>query len=128
MLKFGTTDPLKITGAIRGMNSASLRRLADECNADATKLEIEAGASASSLAQQPKLQTARQGHTQSLADTIDPIQEEASHMHDYDLQDSGVRQQFETGAVRDTQSGKGRFDLLPPAAMLRIAKHFEKGA
>lgn len=49
-------------------------------------------------------------------------------MQDYDLKDSGERQQFSTGAVRDRQAGKGRFDLLPPAALLRLAKHFEKGA
>ncbi|MGE3807077.1 MAG: dATP/dGTP diphosphohydrolase domain-containing protein [Gemmataceae bacterium] len=49
-------------------------------------------------------------------------------MHDYELQDSGERQEFETGAVRDKQAGKGRFDLLPAKAMSRLAKHFEKGA
>jgi hypothetical protein len=49
-------------------------------------------------------------------------------MRDYSLHDSGERQQFATGAVRDRQSGKGRFDLLPPLAMTRLARHFEKGA
>jgi len=49
-------------------------------------------------------------------------------MNDYALQDSGQRQEFATGAVRDRQSGKGRFDLLPPEALLRLARHFEKGA
>jgi hypothetical protein len=49
-------------------------------------------------------------------------------MHDYTLHDSGERQQFATGAVRDRQTGKGRFDLLPPLAMIRLARHFEKGA
>lgn len=49
-------------------------------------------------------------------------------MHDYQLQDSGQRQEFATGAVRDRQTGKGRFDLLPAIAMSRLAKHFEKGA
>ena len=44
------------------------------------------------------------------------------------LKDSGTRQEFATGAVRDQQVGKGRFDLLPPRALLRLAKHFEKGA
>ena len=29
------------------------------------------------------------------------------------LKDSGARRQFETGAVRDMQEGKGRCDLLP---------------
>ncbi|MGE3809694.1 MAG: dATP/dGTP diphosphohydrolase domain-containing protein [Gemmataceae bacterium] len=49
-------------------------------------------------------------------------------MQDYELQDSGRRQEFATGAVRDQQTGKGRFDLLPAKAMARLAKHFEKGA
>lgn len=49
-------------------------------------------------------------------------------MKDYELHDSGARQQFDTGAQRDTQAGKGRFDLLPPTALLRLAVHFEKGA
>lgn len=31
---------------------------------------------------------------------------------------------FETGAVRDT-GGKGRMDLLPMCALLRISKHME---
>lgn len=30
-----------------------------------------------------------------------------------ELKDSGMRQEFETGAVRDIQEGKGRCDLLP---------------
>ena len=49
-------------------------------------------------------------------------------MRDYTLHDSGGRQQFVTGAVRDRQAGKGRFDLLPALAVTRLARHFEKGA
>lgn len=45
-----------------------------------------------------------------------------------EVKDSGQRQEFGTGAVRDSQKGKGRFDLLPPYALLRVAKHFENGA
>ena len=44
------------------------------------------------------------------------------------VKDSGKRQEFSTGAVRDIQIGKGRFDLLPPRALKRLAKHFENGA
>lgn len=44
------------------------------------------------------------------------------------LKDSGARQQFDTGAVRDTQTLKGRFDLLPFDGLLRIAQIFELGA
>ena len=44
------------------------------------------------------------------------------------VKDSGERQEFETGAVRDTQNGKGRFDLLPVHAITRLARHFENGS
>lgn len=44
------------------------------------------------------------------------------------LHDSGNRQEFETGAVRDIQEGKGRFDLIPPEAIFRLARHYEAGA
>lgn len=44
------------------------------------------------------------------------------------LNDSGTRQEFDTGAVRDIQEGKGRFDLLPYYAITRLAQHFENGA
>ena len=44
------------------------------------------------------------------------------------VQDSGERTEFESGAVRDRQSGKGRFDLLSPLALMRLARHFENGA
>jgi len=42
--------------------------------------------------------------------------------------DSGVRQDFNTGSVRDTRDGKGRFDLISPIALKRLAVHFENGA
>lgn len=32
-----------------------------------------------------------------------------------EILDSGNRTEFESGAVRDIQEGKGRCDLLPPA-------------
>ena len=35
---------------------------------------------------------------------------------------------FYTGAVRDDATGKGRFDLLPWAAIHALAKHCERGA
>ncbi len=45
-----------------------------------------------------------------------------------DLPDSGQREEMPTGSVRDTRVGKGRFDLLPPHALKRLAQHFENGA
>lgn len=42
--------------------------------------------------------------------------------------DSGRRQRFGSGAVRDNQVGKGRCDLLPARALLEVSVHFEDGA
>lgn len=44
------------------------------------------------------------------------------------IKDSGTRREFGTGAVRDAEAGKGRCDLLPACAILRLARHFEAGA
>lgn len=44
------------------------------------------------------------------------------------VKDSGKRQSFDTGAVRDIQEGKGRYDLLSPIFMKRLAQHTENGA
>lgn len=44
------------------------------------------------------------------------------------VKDSGERTEFETGAVRDLQIGKGRYDLISPIAMKRLARHYENGA
>ena len=43
------------------------------------------------------------------------------------IKDSGTRREFGTGAVRDIQEGKGRCDLLPACAILRLARHYENG-
>lgn len=45
-----------------------------------------------------------------------------------EILDSGERTEFQTGAVRDMHEGKGRFDLLPMCVLMRLAKHYEKGA
>jgi DNA-directed RNA polymerase subunit RPC12/RpoP len=42
--------------------------------------------------------------------------------------DSGERQQFDTGAQRDVQTGKGRFDLIPFEGDRRTAIRLEQGA
>jgi len=39
------------------------------------------------------------------------------------LKDSGNRREFETGAVRDMNEGKGRCDLLPACALLKLNKY-----
>jgi len=44
------------------------------------------------------------------------------------MKDSGSRQEFETGAVRDTAEGKPRPDLISPYANLREGRWLQKGA
>jgi hypothetical protein len=44
------------------------------------------------------------------------------------VNDSGERQDFGTGSVRDTREGKGRFDLITPIGLKRLAQHYENGA
>lgn len=44
------------------------------------------------------------------------------------IKDSGHRREFATGATRDCAEGKGRFDLMPWAALMEVAKHTENGA
>ena len=43
------------------------------------------------------------------------------------LKDSGEREEFDTGSVRDRRAGKGRYDLLSPIAIRRWAVHTENG-
>ncbi len=47
---------------------------------------------------------------------------------EYEVTDSGQREDFAAGAKRDTRTGKGRYDLIPPIALKRLAAHYEKGA
>lgn len=49
-------------------------------------------------------------------------------MTDYALKDSGKREEFQTGAQRDTRDGKGRFDLISPFMLRRLAVVMERGA
>ena len=44
------------------------------------------------------------------------------------VKDGGARETFEGGGQREPSTGKGRFDLLPPYALLRVAQHYENGA
>jgi hypothetical protein len=45
-----------------------------------------------------------------------------------EVKDSGKRQEFNTGSVRDTSDGKGRYDLITPLGLARLAKHYENGS
>lgn len=42
--------------------------------------------------------------------------------------DSGEREEFSTGSVRDTRTGKGRYDLIPTLPLKRLAQLYERGA
>lgn len=44
------------------------------------------------------------------------------------IKDSGNRREFGTGAVRDIQENKGRYDLMPWDAIHELALHCEQGA
>jgi hypothetical protein len=45
-----------------------------------------------------------------------------------EVKDSGKRQEFDTGARRDTQDGKPRYDLIPLSPLTRLAMHYTNGA
>ena len=47
---------------------------------------------------------------------------------DSGIKSSGEMTVFASGAVRDAKTGKGRCDLLPACVLLRLAKHYERGA
>lgn len=46
----------------------------------------------------------------------------------YITEDSGERRSFKTGAVRDTDVNKPRYDLIPPHALWRVAMLYTRGA
>jgi len=49
-------------------------------------------------------------------------------MKDYKTKDSGKRRKFGTGAVRDVNEEKGRYDLISPIMIERLAKLLQRGA
>lgn len=53
---------------------------------------------------------------------------EPKHRHMDDLPDSGQRREYPTGAVRDVTTGKGDMYSMPPDALLRVSRHYERGA
>lgn len=48
--------------------------------------------------------------------------------NDFIVKDSGARQEFETGARRDTQESKPRYDLISPFSLERLAWVYARGA
>ena len=49
-------------------------------------------------------------------------------MGEFRTLNSGERKVFDSGAQRDTNAGKGRYDLLPIHAIHRLAQLYERGA
>lgn len=49
-------------------------------------------------------------------------------MNDYITKDSGAREEYTSGAKRDTQEGKPRYDLIPPGPLKRHAELMARGA
>jgi len=51
------------------------------------------------------------------------------HMVDgFEMKFSGVKDNFSTGATRDQSKGKGRYDLITPIGLKRLAEVCERGA
>lgn len=46
----------------------------------------------------------------------------------FTTKDSGRREEFASGMVRDTREGKGRYDLITPFGLRRLAQLYERGA
>ena len=49
-------------------------------------------------------------------------------MNDFVTKDSGERRRFNTGAQRDVVTDKGRYDLISPIMIERLAKLLQRGA
>ncbi len=50
------------------------------------------------------------------------------NLEDKALSDSGARNSYATDAIREPSTGRGRYDLISPVMLERLAKHYEKGA
>ncbi|MCH7530106.1 hypothetical protein IIB50_03260 [Patescibacteria group bacterium] len=49
-------------------------------------------------------------------------------VEDFETKFSGVKQDYKTGATRDQTQGKGRYDLISPIGLKRLAGVYERGA
>ncbi|OQA51151.1 MAG: hypothetical protein BWY47_00198 [Bacteroidetes bacterium ADurb.Bin302] len=45
-----------------------------------------------------------------------------------ELPDTGKREFYDAGGMREPSTGKGRYDMLSPAVLKRLAQHYENGA
>src|SRR5690606_24318634 len=51
-----------------------------------------------------------------------------SQQRKFTTKDSGKREEFASGAVRDVQADKPRYDLIPPKGLRRVADLYARGA
>jgi hypothetical protein len=56
------------------------------------------------------------------------VEELEKHESVFETKDSGQRRHFDTGARRDVDTGKGRYDLISPLMVRRLAQLMERGA
>ena len=59
---------------------------------------------------------------------VEEVKTEVDTDVDSGIKSNGKMTVFASGAVRDAKTGKGRCDLLPACVLLRLAKHYERGA
>lgn len=62
------------------------------------------------------------------AEGLSVITQKEDKMEFDSVKDGEPKVEYTTGGVRGNPGGKGRYDLLPPYAIHRIARHFENGA
>jgi hypothetical protein len=53
---------------------------------------------------------------------------ENKNSEDFETKFSGVKDNYQTGATRDKSGGKGRYDLITPIGLKRLAGVYERGA
>jgi len=99
----------------------------------ADKILVKAGIlkeTAKPLPIHPAYQSAAYGPPPEMKTSPGPLREDCAAVNPANrpLKDSGTRKEFSGGAVRDTAEGKGRYDLISPHSIFRIANIFEKGA
>lgn len=66
-------------------------------------------------------------HRKNASKTSDPVYVSMDRGF-FTMKDSGTRQEFDTGAQRDAQEGKGIYAHLPHEAIRQLAVHMEHGA
>jgi hypothetical protein len=61
-------------------------------------------------------------------DVCSEPEEDPTQLSGFITKDSGKRESWDSGAVRDTQDNKPRYDLIPPKGLRRVADLYARGA